>query len=169
MPIDKEHLECLEEKAAFIHRLEKTVVGASGSAVVALALEAYECPDDGYFEEFIVITFKGGAISPITVTWNSNSANLRTVGRIIDGGYYEEVERYKRIRDSWRRIDISGNLKKGMSYITLYADEMRRDMWKDYSSAAGAWGADEITIYFHDSDVDSADHDSEEDSEEVEA
>ena len=48
-----------------------------------------------YYQEFLVVTFDGGAISVRNVNGNSCTANFRELGKLLDGGYYEEVELYK--------------------------------------------------------------------------
>lgn len=43
-----------------------------------------------YYEEWIIVHFAGGACSPCRVSGNSNTANFRVIGNLIDGGYYKE-------------------------------------------------------------------------------
>lgn len=52
-----------------------------------------------YFAEYIIVNFFGGAKSVRTVNGNSNSANFRVIGELIDGGYYDEVRDYETILD----------------------------------------------------------------------
>ena len=49
------------------------------------------------YREFVIITFTSGAKSIRTITGNSNSANFREIGNLIDGGYYEEIKYYKEL------------------------------------------------------------------------
>lgn len=47
------------------------------------------------YNEFVIVTFTSGARSIRNITGNSNSANFREIGTLIEGGYYEEVKYYK--------------------------------------------------------------------------
>jgi len=49
---------------------------------------------DVYYE-YVIVTFIGGARSIRHVGGNSDSANFREIGKLIDGGYYDEVEHYE--------------------------------------------------------------------------
>jgi hypothetical protein len=44
------------------------------------------------YREFVIITFVGGAKSIRTITGNSNNANFKEIGNLINGGYYDEIE-----------------------------------------------------------------------------
>lgn len=50
--------------------------------------------DHTYYQEFLVVTFVGGAKSVRNANANSNTANFREIGKLIDGGYYAEVDFY---------------------------------------------------------------------------
>ena len=50
--------------------------------------------------EFILLTWKNGAISTANNDMNSLSATARNVARMLDGGVYENLEFYKRIMNS---------------------------------------------------------------------
>ena len=49
------------------------------------------------YREFVIITFTSGAKSIRTITGNSNNANFREIGNLIDGGYYEEIKYYEEL------------------------------------------------------------------------
>lgn len=58
-----------------------------------------------YFEEWVVVHFVGGGMSPRRVTGNSNIANFRAIGQLIDGGYYDELGDYVEMLDrGWKFI-----------------------------------------------------------------
>ena len=48
--------------------------------------------------EYIVVTFKGGSISVRNASYNSLTTNIRELGKLLDGGYYKEVEEYKKLK-----------------------------------------------------------------------
>ena len=47
---------------------------------------------------FIVIEFHGGAISVHNADANSQSANIKDVAQMINGGYYQEVQYYEQLK-----------------------------------------------------------------------
>ena len=49
------------------------------------------------YREFVIIAFTSGAKSIRTITGNSNNANFREIGNLIDGGYYEEIKYYEEL------------------------------------------------------------------------
>ena len=57
-------------------------------------------PETTYYTEFVVVTFTGGGKSVRVISGNSNNANFREIGKLIDGGYYDELEFYKRVKES---------------------------------------------------------------------
>ncbi len=50
--------------------------------------------DEVLGREYIVVHFVGGAISVRNVTYNSLPANIVELGKLLNGGYYAEVEHY---------------------------------------------------------------------------
>lgn len=57
-------------------------------------------PETTYYTEFVVVAFTGGSKSVRVISGNSNNANFREIGKLIDGGYYDELEFYKRVKES---------------------------------------------------------------------
>ena len=47
------------------------------------------------FREWIIVHYVGGGKSPRIASGNSNAANFRVIGSMVDGGYYEDVSMYK--------------------------------------------------------------------------
>ena len=97
----EENIKMYKEKKAFIDAVNKAFqVRPKKHSVESIRYELYktELKEDGsgtYFKEYIVVTFNGGAISVRTVSGNSDTANFREIGKLIDGGYYQEVEYYE--------------------------------------------------------------------------
>ncbi len=54
--------------------------------------------DEVLGREYIVVHFVGGAISVRNATFNSLPANIVELGKLLKGGYYDEVEDYIKIR-----------------------------------------------------------------------
>lgn len=54
--------------------------------------------DEVLGREYIVVHFVGGAISVRNATYNSLPANIVELGKLLNGGYYDEVEDYIKLR-----------------------------------------------------------------------
>jgi hypothetical protein len=59
-----------------------------------------------YYTEFVVVTFTSGTISVRNISGNSNNANFREIGKLIDGGYYDEVEYYEKVKESSTLVEV---------------------------------------------------------------
>lgn len=59
--------------------------------------EAFEVtlPTGTYINEFIILTYRGGAIAAKNVTANSLLAIFSDINQLLYGGYYDEVESYR--------------------------------------------------------------------------
>lgn len=75
-------------------------------SVVKVELEVYSkvinneyVTNHTYYQEYLVVTFSGGAKSVRNANANSNTANFREIGKLLDGGYYTEVEAYNRLEE----------------------------------------------------------------------
>lgn len=124
-----EKLAMFKEKKDFIENLNKAFqTFPKGLTVASVKYEVYrkDTKDTTYFTEYIVVTFFGGAISVRTVNGNSNSANFRTIGSMLDGGYYDEVQDYEKLKDigyekvnlNSRRFVLAELLCKSMTHIS---------------------------------------------------
>ena len=103
--VNAEHKKCLLEKKLFVDKLSVALSGNCGQ-VIDVRYEAYESDNDSEPQEFVIITFRGGAISVRNVHMNSHSAILRELGRLVDGGYYDEVNYYNKLQldNKWKLI-----------------------------------------------------------------
>lgn len=64
--------------------------------------------DEVLGREYIVVHFVGGAISVRNVTYNSLPANIVELGKLLNGGYYDEVEGYIELKKKdWYLENIS--------------------------------------------------------------
>ena len=59
-----------------------------------------------YYSEFVIVTFTSGAKSVRNVSGNSNNACFREIGQLIDGGYYDEVEYYNKVKESGKLLEV---------------------------------------------------------------
>ena len=64
--------------------------------------------DEVLGREYIVVCFVGGAISVRNATFNSLPANIVELGKLLNGGYYYEVENYIELKKKdWYTKNIS--------------------------------------------------------------
>ena len=100
----EEKLEMYKNKKTFINDISKAFENKpSKTSVTSVDYEVYRkdiAEDRIYFAEYIIVNFFGGGKSVRNVNGNSNSANFRVVGELIDGGYYDEVRNYETIVDN---------------------------------------------------------------------
>ena len=99
-----EKLEMYRNKRNFIKDLSKAFENlGSGSSVDSIDYEVYAKdvdPETTYYEEYVIVNFYGGGKSVRTVSGNSNFANFTVLGRLIDGGYYDEIFHYESLKGS---------------------------------------------------------------------
>jgi hypothetical protein len=97
-----EKIEMYKGKKAFVDGLSAVFQNnPRGTTVTEIAYEVYqkEVENNTYFREYVIVHFSGGSIAPRTVNGNSNHANLRAIGSLVDGGYYDEVEDYRNLEE----------------------------------------------------------------------
>ena len=98
-----EKIEMYKNKRNFIKDISKAFeTKPSKTTVTSVDYEVYKKEineDTIYFAEYVIVNFFGGAKSVRTVNGNSNSANFRVIGELLDGGYYDEVRDYETIED----------------------------------------------------------------------
>jgi hypothetical protein len=61
---------------------------------------------DTWYTEFAVVTFVGGGKSVRVISGNSNNTNFREIGKLIDGGYYDEVEYYEKVKENSTLVEV---------------------------------------------------------------
>lgn len=115
----EEKIKMYRGKKAFIDGLSRVFEAKpAGSAVETIEYEVYHkvvARDENtyhHYVEFVVITFIGGGKSAKVVTGNSNTANFRVLGPMLDGGHYEENSYYdSMIETGYELVQLSANLK----------------------------------------------------------
>lgn len=99
----EEKIEMYKGKKAFIDNISRAFEARpSGSTVDSVEYEVYrkDMEDDrAFFEEFLIVNFFGGSKSVRVANGNSNTANFRALGTLIDGGYYDEICNYESLAD----------------------------------------------------------------------
>ena len=105
-----EKIEMYKGKKAFITYLNKAFEARpDGSSVTKVAYEVYtkEFNGEPVFQEYLIVTFDGGAKSVRSINGNSNMTNLVELGKLVNGGYYDEVPGYEAMSEC------------GFEYVTL--------------------------------------------------
>lgn len=96
-----EKIEMYKGKRAFIKNISNAFEGKPvNSSVERIDYEVYHkevVRDDityQHYIEFVIVRFIGGGKSVKVVSGNSNTANFRVLGPMLDGGYYDENPYY---------------------------------------------------------------------------
>lgn len=97
-----EKIEMYKGKAAFVRDVSKAFEARSHkTGVERVEYEVYskvfsgDTEENTCFAEYLVVTFVGGGKSVRSANGNSNIANFREIGKLIEGGYYDEVRDYE--------------------------------------------------------------------------
>ena len=97
MTID-EKLKMYREKKAFIAGLDKVFTqNSKGHSIYGIRYEVWHKEHEQFgheFVEWIIVCYVGGAKSYIKATANSNTANFRAIGEVLDHGNYNEADTY---------------------------------------------------------------------------
>lgn len=104
-----EKIEMYKRKKAFIDDLSKALRMRACMAVTQVEYEVYKKTenDSDYFEEYLVVTFNGGAKSVRCANGNSYIANYVEIGKLLYGGYYDELPRYKAlVEEGFTKINL---------------------------------------------------------------
>ena len=110
----KEKLEMYAGKKAFIDNISKAFEkNLSKSSVTSIEYEVYhkkvtvDNEERDYYIEYVIVNFVGGGKCVRLVNGNSNTANFRAIGDMLDGGYYDEIPIYNTLSE------------KGYTYVIL--------------------------------------------------
>lgn len=97
-----EKIEMYKRKKAFVDDIS-TVLGTHSHrmGIMYVDYEVYRKTDDNrdYFVEFVVVVYDGGGQAVRCVNGNSNYANYVEIGKLLDGGYYDEIPRYRALTE----------------------------------------------------------------------
>ena len=96
----------MESKKGFVEKVSQAIVGNVPS-IEKVEYEKYHRADKDWTQEYIVVYYTGGAIGVRTVNATSCSAIFQELGKLLCGGYYEEVEDRERFVNSpeWTRVE----------------------------------------------------------------
>ncbi|MCQ2076742.1 MAG: hypothetical protein MJZ20_06895 [Bacteroidaceae bacterium] len=99
--LDKDAGCCYLAKVDLINRVNNAITGVDftgheRSGIVSCKYEVFYEEKYDHFQEYLVVTYFGGAIAARTCNINSHSAILRELSNMLDGGYYDEVKDYQK-------------------------------------------------------------------------
>lgn len=97
-----EKIEMYKRKKQFVDDISNVLgMRAHRLGIMMVEYEVYRKMDDNrdYFVEFVVITYDGGGQAVRCVNGNSNMANYTEIGKLLDGGYYDEIPRYRALTE----------------------------------------------------------------------
>lgn len=106
----EERIKMYKSKKAFIDNLSRALE-LSSTTVTKVSYEVYQKDFNGqtFYEEFIIVTYYGSSIAVKRVNGNSDSANLRSLAALVDGGYYDEVRYYEELTEyGFTKVDLEG-------------------------------------------------------------
>ena len=97
MTID-EKLKMYREKSGFIADINKLFTrNPKGHSITEISYEVW-CKDHGEggleFMEWVIVCYNGAAKSYLMTTANSNTANFRAIGEVLDHGDYRNADCY---------------------------------------------------------------------------
>ena len=111
-------LYCKQESVALIDdAFEKAAqVGYPFGSAVRCEFRVYldkskDRPGKYYLEEYLVVTYHGGAWAARRANINSNSSNFKEIGKLLNGGYYDEVDEVERLEKEACRLILGHNGK----------------------------------------------------------
>ena len=101
---DNDYAECLDriDRESFDKIGE--VIASSVHGIDSIRLDRF-VNIRGDVDTYIVVTFQGGGISVRNANMNSLTANIQELSKMLNGGYYAEVEQYRKAKG-----ESSGNL-----------------------------------------------------------
>lgn len=101
-----EKLAMYANKKAFIETVSKAFEkNLSKSSVTSIEYEVYHRKvtingeERDHYVEYVVVNFIGGGKCVRFVSGNSNTANFRVIGGLLEGGYYDEVPDYNSLKE----------------------------------------------------------------------
>ena len=97
-----EKIEMYKRKKQFVDDISNVLgMRAHRLGIMMVEYEVYRKTDDNrdYFVEFVVVVYDGGGQAVRCVNGNSNYANYVEIGKLLDGGYYDEIPRYRALTE----------------------------------------------------------------------
>lgn len=108
----EERLQMYREKRDFVADIARAFIeNSKGHSIADISYEVWcKVTDAGqFFVEWILVHYKGGAKSYIKATANSNTANFRAIGNVLDHGDYDDMFTYcdQQVQLGYRKVNLS--------------------------------------------------------------
>lgn len=107
--IKMEVSEEMIRKHRLVNDMSRAMIRAKIGNVQKASHVLFVNQEKGWTYEYVVVTYKGGAIAVRNNNCNSTGATLQAVANLAYGGYYAEVDYYKRMSENpeWQQVDFS--------------------------------------------------------------
>lgn len=102
--MNKEELNDIKGKRAFVKALSGALKLCRNVSIKSVDLELYV--KGKHTMEYIVVTFSNGAKSVRNASINNDSANMQEIARMVNGGYYEELDEYRNNTHHMSKVDL---------------------------------------------------------------
>lgn len=108
-----EKLKLYREKKNFIWHLANAFIQyPMGHSVRNVTYEVWHKEHELFshqFIEWLIVHYSGGAKSYLIVTGNSNTANFRAIGEVLDNGCYDNISMYEdqQVSLGYKKIDLT--------------------------------------------------------------
>lgn len=94
MKVTKEHWTELQDKISFVERLNFGFAGLKMKYTTVSKIDYDVFAVDDRLYEAVVVQYIGGGKAVANCAGNSMSAIFRAIGKLLDGGYYDELAWY---------------------------------------------------------------------------
>ena len=108
--ITKERYDELVDKQDFVNQVSLAFESRVGRRYTSVEEISYDffMTSEGWLCEYVVVRYFGGAIAVTNCAGNSLSAIFRAIGKLLDGGYYDEVKSYKFMKSLEIPLKVEG-------------------------------------------------------------
>lgn len=86
----------LEQKITMVKEIGETLSKIDRMSIVKMEYDVFTIR--GYREEYLVVTYNGGAIAARNCSGDSCYAVFEEIAKLANGGYYDEVATYREFK-----------------------------------------------------------------------
>lgn len=107
MKISRDHYNELLDKKTFVSNLDGVFADPDVKKRTSIFEIEYDVFATKYgIHEYIVITFNGGGKNVRNCEGNSLTAVFREIGKLLNGGYYDELGSYEKLKEIEEEIEV---------------------------------------------------------------
>ena len=96
----------LGEKQRFVKNISATLEDGKCGSLIRAELKVFINTESDQYYEYLVVTYRGGAIAVRNCKANSISADLREIAKLANGGYYDEVEWFRELVSKKEVVEV---------------------------------------------------------------